>query len=164
MKLTSLDEYHAIVAAEQGGTTRRTAHHEENAQAALMDMVREHEGVIPALRYVHHSPNGGARTWKKDARGNRYSPEGQRMKRMGVRDGFPDLILPWQMGSTAGRDTPGIVIELKYNGNTPSTAQRAWLAHYAAQGWRVVVIDEPTEDGIVAAAWAALMDYLQIGV
>lgn len=77
---------------------------------------------MPALRWLHHSPNGG----KRD------SVTGGQMKSLGVKPGFPDLILPVGSGLA-----PGLVIEMKSDTGRPSPEQKEWLAHFEAQRWTV---------------------------
>lgn len=52
------------------------------------------------------------------------------MKALGVKRGFPDLILP-----VATESAPGLVIEMKSEKGRLSPEQDEWLAHYALQGW-----------------------------
>lgn len=78
--------------------------------------------LMPALRWLHHSPNGG----KRDA------ITGGQMKALGTKPGFPDLILPFASGSH-----PGLVIEMKSYTGRPTTEQKEWLAHFEAQGWQI---------------------------
>lgn len=112
-------------------------------QITLLSWVHSHLREFPELTTVHHSPNGGKRA-KVTRKGVTYSPEGVRLKRMGTRAGYPDILI----------DTPmhgwhGLRIELKdMRGNTMSPAQRAWLmvlrerGYWAdmAQGWRAARI------------------------
>ena len=80
--------------------------------------------ILPDLKWLHHSPNGG----KRDAF------TGAQMKALGVKAGFPDLILPARAGAFSG-----LVIEMKSSTGQTSPAQNEWLAHLTAQGWRVEV-------------------------
>lgn len=73
------------------------------------------------------------------------------MKALGTKKGFPDLILP--VASTA---YPGLVIEMKYGPGKPTPEQVAWLDHFAAQGWSVLVCYSAEE------ARGSLCDYLGI--
>lgn len=78
--------------------------------------------AMPALKWLHHSPNGG----KRDGF------TGAQMKAMGVKPGFPDLILPaW----SACHAHPGLVIEMKSATGRPSDSQDEWKDHFLAQGW-----------------------------
>lgn len=104
--------------------TNRT---EEIEQARLIKWshrvaVRE---LMPELRWLHHSPNGG----KRDALA------GAQMKALGVKKGWPDLILPVSVDA----NTPGLVIEMKSAKGTTSPEQKEWLEHFKIQGWIVAV-------------------------
>lgn len=100
---------------------------EEIEQAKLIKWshkvaVRE---LMPALRWLHHSPNGGKRT----------PLVGAQMKALGVKPGFPDLILPVQDAMLHS----GLVIEMKSDTGRTSDTQKEWLAHFEAQGWEIRV-------------------------
>ena len=84
--------------------------------------------AIPAVRWLHHSPNGG----KRDAF------TGGQMKALGVSPGFPDLILPvW----CTKRIYPGLAIEMKRpdGKGRVSDSQGEWLDHLDKQGWHTAV-------------------------
>jgi hypothetical protein len=81
--------------------------------------------LMPALRWLHHSPNGG----KRDA------VVGGQMKALGVKPGFPDLILPHCDGSAF----IGLVIEMKSATGRTTDTQDEWLDHFTQQGWLVHV-------------------------
>lgn len=84
--------------------------------------------LMPDLRWLHHSPNGG----KRDAF------TGAQLKALGVKPGFPDLILPVRATDTYG-GTTGLAIEMKTDTGRASPEQNAWLDHLQAQGWRIEV-------------------------
>jgi hypothetical protein len=97
--------------------------------------------LMPALRWLHHSPNGG----KRDAF------TGAQMKALGVKPGFPDLILPARSGQH-----PGLVIEMKSDIGRVSTEQAEWLDHLTEQGWSTAVARS------AEAARIILCDYLGV--
>lgn len=78
--------------------------------------------LMPALRWLHHSPNGG----KRDA------VTGGQMKALGTKPGFPDLILP-----VRSLTHTGLVIEMKSEKGTTSPEQKEWLAHLEREQWSV---------------------------
>lgn len=80
--------------------------------------------LMPELKWLHHSPNGG----KRDALA------GAQMKALGVKKGWPDLILP-----VSRNLTNGLVIEMKSPTGSTTPEQKEWLEHFEAQGWRVQV-------------------------
>lgn len=80
--------------------------------------------LMPDLRWLHHSPNGG----KRDAL------TGATMKAMGVKPGFPDLILPTACNPIY---PAGLVIELKQGRGRASGEQDEWMQHFEKNGWCV---------------------------
>lgn len=80
--------------------------------------------LMPELKWLHHSPNGE----KRDA------ITGNKLKAMGVKKGWPDLILPVRVGSTTG-----LVIEMKSATGSTTPEQKEWLEHFGDQGWHVQV-------------------------
>jgi hypothetical protein len=116
---------------------------EEKEQALLVRWshrvaVRE---LMPELRWLHHSPNGG----KRDA------VTGGQMRALGVKPGFPDLILPVPRGTR-----PGLAIEMKRPDGTgrATTEQREWLDHFDASDWITCICINAVE------ARAVICDYL----
>ena len=81
---------------------------------------REVRELMPDLVWLHHSPNGG----KRDAF------VGAQMTALGVKPGFPDLILPAPRGSH-----PGLIIEMKSMAGRITPKQGTWLAHFEDSGW-----------------------------
>ncbi|KQR37753.1 VRR-NUC domain-containing protein [Deinococcus sp. Leaf326] len=115
-------------------------HWDENAhQIRFITWAAETWPTLPALEGFHHSPNGGARAKRTGRDGRLYSPEALRLQLMGVRAGYPDLLLDVAVG-----DWHGLRIELKALDGELSTNQRPWLVrlrregYYAdvARGWR----------------------------
>lgn len=84
--------------------------------------------AIPAVRWLHHSPNGG----KRDAF------TGAQLKALGVSPGFPDLILP---ARSANGMNPGLAIEMKRpdGKGRVSDSQGEWLDYLDSQGWHTAV-------------------------
>ncbi|CAB4154943.1 VRR-NUC domain containing protein [uncultured Caudovirales phage] len=113
----------------------------EQARVVKWSHKREVRELMPELRWLHHSPNGG----KRDGLA------GAQMTALGVKRGFPDLILPVAAGSHAG-----LAIEMKSETGSLTSEQREWLAHYAAQGWVALVCRSAEE------AKDALCSYLSI--
>ena len=81
---------------------------------------KEVRALMPALRWLHHSPNGGRRD----------GFTGAQMTALGVKRGWPDLVLPASNGKH-----PGLVIEMKSDTGRATPEQAEWLAHFVAQGW-----------------------------
>lgn len=77
--------------------------------------------IWPALKLLHHIPNGGGRD----------EIEGKQLKRQGVKPGVPDLSLPVARG-----EYHGLYIEMKREdcGNT-SPGQEWWIQELVDQGY-----------------------------
>ena len=104
-------------------TRRPQAHHEDSLQKACVAWFdHTHKGLSP---YLHHSPNGGFR-WRDEA---------AKFKAMGVRAGFPDLVL-----LIPRHGHPFLAIELKYGRNGQSPRQKAYQKALEAIGARYVVV------------------------
>lgn len=101
-------------------------HLEDDLQQACVQWFElQYPKLAPAL---HHSPNGGRRNPREAAR----------LKKQGVRKGFPDLALyhgVW-MG---GYNCPGLAVELKIKPNKPTAGQLWWLRHLAHLDWETAV-------------------------
>jgi hypothetical protein len=125
--------------ARKAPRQRKPRQDREHAEAvALMRLVKLHEARWPALRWLFAVPNGGAR--------NKVA--GAKLKAEGTRRGVPDYLWPQRSGSYVG-----LALELKAKGGRVEPAQRDWLAHLEAQGWRCVVAYGADE------AWAAIREY-----
>ena len=80
--------------------------------------------AYPDLEMLYHVPNGGSR--------NRA--EAAKLKRMGVRAGVPDLVLPAPHAGYAG-----LYIEMKAGENRASKSQREWLEKLTLRGYLALV-------------------------
>lgn len=98
----------------------------------------------PLFDYIHHSPNGGKRAAKIGSSGKRYSPEATKFKRMGVKAGYPDLIIDIARGAYHG-----LRIEIKKDSKSYATpAQKERIEMLVKEGYCAVVakgIDEVIE-------------------
>lgn len=101
--------------------------------------------------YLHHSPNGGRRPTKTDAKGNTYCPEGAKLKRMGTRKGFLDLILPIARGGHIG-----LLIEMKAKNGRTSTEQKHEIPRMQGEGYQVHVCYSANEAIQVLEAYMRL--------
>ena len=97
-------------------TTR--AHLEDDLQIAVADFLHV---ALPPDAFFHHSPNGG---WRKKR-------EAARFKAMGVKAGFPDIIIFWRNKSFA--------VELKVGRNSTTAPQIACHAALMGAGCDVAV-------------------------
>lgn len=88
----------------------------------------EQEAVVEYCDLLHipivHIPNEGKRSLSYAAR----------MKRMGLRSGFPDLFVTLARGGYHG-----LFIEMKYGNNKTTKEQKEWLELLAAEGYACAV-------------------------
>jgi len=101
---------------------------DEDAEQEVVVEWLERRGVE-----FHHSPNGGARPSKVDKNGRRYCNEGAKLKRLGTRPGFSDLIILDPPPKLPG--APGAFIEMKALDGDATEDQVKFLERRAAQGW-----------------------------
>ena len=98
---------------------------EEDEQITLFEWAAAMTYTYPDLRWLYHVPNGGSRG----------KAEAGRFKAMGVRKGVPDVALDIPRGGFHG-----LRVEMKRrDGGKLSDAQRQWIDHYNAIGYRAVV-------------------------
>jgi len=97
---------------------------EEEIHKALIEWAGYKEAEMPALRLLHHVPNGGK------------MPPGSagKLKGMGMKRGVPDLVLPVPRGSYHG-----LYLELKSPSGRVRATQRWWLQALAEEGYGVEV-------------------------
>ncbi len=110
---------------------------------ALISWCRLHQKKHPELGLLIHLPLGG----KRNAR------EAARLKRMGVRAGVSDYLLPVVIGKCT-RNQIGLWLELKAGAGKPTPSQMEWHRLMREQGYATVVAT-----GWVEAA-QAICDYL----
>lgn len=108
---------------------------EESEQARVIEWAKHIPYKSEKLAdYLHHSPNGGQRPTKTDNNGNVYCPEGAKLKRMGTRKGFLDLILPIARGGHIG-----LLIEMKAKRGKTSPEQKKEILRMQGEGYQVHV-------------------------
>ena len=114
---------------------------EDDEQIALFAWINLNIGQQPELALAFHVPNGG----------HRNPHVGAHMKRMGVKPGVPDLLLPVKRGRWSG-----LAIELKRTvGGRVSQDQQWWLVQLREQGWRTIVC-RGADDAIIT-----IIDYMR---
>ena len=105
---------------------------------------QEQAAFVSWMEAVHRSipffavPNGGLRPWKKNARGQRYSPVAQKLKAIGVKRGVPDICIPEPRGRYHGA-----YFEFKRQNARPSDTdpdQVIWLELLAGKGYFTAVV------------------------
>jgi len=115
------DEY--LKMQKTGTAKRRPRHIEDRLQISCVEWFDLKHPDMKLL--LHHSPNGG----------HRNVIEAAKFKKMGVRAGFPDLIL-----LEANNDYPLMGIELKTKIGRQSPYQRAYQREFERLGYKYVVI------------------------
>ena len=96
---------------------------EAQDQIIFVNWVHRH---YPAQwEWLHHSPNGQARS----------KPIAAKLKLMGVKAGFPDLLCLWPAGQYHG-----CVIEMKLGKGRASAAQKRWIEHFNKCGFAADVL------------------------
>lgn len=85
---------------------------EEMLQIQVIDWAYYNTWKYPQLELMFHVANEGKRS----------KVQGVKLKRMGLKRGVPDLILPCGNGKYSG-----LYIELKTEKGRPTTEQKAWI-------------------------------------
>lgn len=92
---------------------------EESEQIAVVEWCRYNEETFPALKLLHHCPNGGSRDEREAAK----------LKMMGVLPGVADLHLPAPKGVYGS-----LYIEMKCDGGRLEDSQKRFLTAAAEAG------------------------------
>lgn len=77
------------------------------------------------IKFFNHSPNEGKRT----------AQEGNKLKKMGMSKGFPDLEIPYPRGGKHG-----LYLEFKSSTGKATAEQKRWLSFLNSQGYRAVIV------------------------
>lgn len=114
---------------------------------------------LPEDAEFQHVPNGGSRTFKiKHTRKGpvRYSPEGMRFKKMGVKTGWPDYNIIYQ-GKL-------YCIELKVGKNTATEAQQHMMKRLKACGVPTAICHSWNDVWTMLCAWKIPLRFKISGV
>ena len=125
--------------------SRRKREEEDNC-IAFADWCRWNAHMIPALRQLIHIPNGGERPSFTNQDGERVSPEGARLKRMGVQAGVYDYLLAVP-SFIEGVPKCGLWIEFKTKDGRESEEQRQFAARQEQFNYATVLVRSWT-DGV----------------
>ena len=88
----------------------------------------------------NHTGNERKTKSTQNKKGQWYSVEGAELKRMGVKKGFPDIMIFDRCGHDENDEyIAGFAIELKVHPNKPSPEQLDWLKRLGAVGWKTGV-------------------------
>lgn len=123
-----------------GFVPRVTTESEDEEQQKVIKWALMQSNLYPELNRLLHIPNGGSR----------HPAEAAKLKRMGVRAGVPDLLLPFPKGECAG-----LWIEMKTNTGRPTAAQMDWIEWLRSVGYCAYVCHG------AEAAIEAIKRYLQ---
>jgi hypothetical protein len=99
---------------------------EDQIHLSCMQWVFWNEARYPCLKYLMHSPNGGKRS----------VIEAAKFKRMGVRAGVPDFLLPI---ASPRRTFQGFACELKSSTGSTTEKQDDWLNMLSQCGYKTSV-------------------------
>lgn len=105
---------------------------------ALHDWATRQSVTLPVLRLLIHIPNGGARPFVITKDGRRYSPEGQKLRRMGVQPGVWDYFMPVPR-IVGDRQYAGLWIEMKDKDAELTEDQKWWGNQMAEQSYATVI-------------------------
>lgn len=120
---------------------KNTSPTESQEQVTLFAWAELAKAKHPELEWIFHVPNGGAR----------HVVVAQRLKKEGVKPGYPDIGLDIPMGGHHG-----LRIELKRKaGGVTSAEQKKWIAALKSFGYRVEVCKG------WEAARAVILNYLE---
>ena len=98
---------------------------EDQEQEAFFEWIRYQEHTYPGINLAFHVPNGGSRN----------VVEAAKFKRIGVKAGVPDIIIPVAKGKYHG-----MYIEMKRTKNGRlSEAQANWMQALNQQGYYAVM-------------------------
>lgn len=100
----------------------------------------------PAMALIHHIPNGNA-----------YSVgHGQKLKKMGLKPGIPDVFIPWRRPNKHQGGYGGCYLEFKTLRGALSLAQKSIRPLLEEAGYRVEVVRSVSE------AINVTIDYLNL--
>ena len=135
---------------------------EADLQAAVIDMRDMHAAAFPLLRLLAGSANGEVRPKRQNPKtGQWYSPSGQKLRRMGLVPGWPDLQLPVPgRGSYSGY--AGLFIEMKLPGESLTPEQRALHPLLRDAGNYVAVMFDFIPAWNLVVAWLELPNHLRV--
>lgn len=97
---------------------------EDTEQEQVISWANWNLREYPALKWLHHIPNGGKRN----------KAEAARFKAQGVKAGVSDLFLPAARGGYHG-----LYIEMKYGKNKPTDKQEEFIADMQNAGYKATV-------------------------
>ena len=133
---------------------------EHELQSSIIDWKHRNINRHKAIEWLHAVPNGAKLPWHKNNRGQRYSPEANKLKAEGLTPGIPDLCLPFP-----AHDYHGLYIELKRPGNIDDVreGQKDFMAYAESVGYLCQVHDD-YDHVIELLCWYLDIENNEIGV
>lgn len=120
---------------------------EHDEQANVIEWARRSSGAYPCLAWLHAIPNGAKLPWRQNAKGQRYSPEANKLKAEGLTPGVCDLFLPYP-----ARGFHGLYVEMKAPGKMEEVrdGQKDFMSYAESVGYFCQVCDsfEMAKDAI----------------
>lgn len=114
---------------------------EAEEQSAFIELCNSHVHKYPELELIFHIPNGAGKLSKR---------LGGLLKKMGLKRGVLDLLLPCQRGGYAG-----LFIEMKSKIGKPSKEQNWWAGKLKEQGYLCILAKGSD------MAWNSVIYYLE---
>jgi len=124
---------------------------EHDHQALLFEWATWQARTVPEIGLLFAIPNGAATQHITNTNGKRWSPQGVKLKKEGLKKGVPDVCLP-----VARQGYHGLYIEMKRPGEKPTPEQVKWLTALQSQGYLATVCDGFDD------ARTAILDYLDV--
>ncbi len=160
-----LAAFEAAVAKDQGQKTQPAPRKRKSAaspkpptehqeQAEVFRWAETEKAKLPMLEMLFAIPNGAGVNHQRSRNGKRFSLEGAKLKREGMKQGVPDTFLACPVGQWHG-----LFLEMKRAKKSLSKAspeQIAWHGALRSMGYRVEVCYG------AEAAKAAILDYLEV--
>jgi hypothetical protein len=112
---------------------KRRKHEEDDLQITVASFLEQNfpKGSCVVWYAV---PNGSKREKKQNKKGQWYSPEGAKLKRMGVRAGVADIIIHWKANDGNTDYIASLALELKAKLGSLSPEQKAWAQEWMSIG------------------------------
>lgn len=103
---------------------------EHDHQVSVITWASVMRGQYPELDFLHAIPNGAKLPWSKNKRGQRFSPEAEKLIAEGLKPGVSDLCLPVPKAIYHG-----LYIEMKAVDGEPTSDQVSFLEFVTSQGY-----------------------------
>lgn len=132
---------------------------EHDIQSLLIAWARTYQHAYPELVPLWATPNGAKLTYRKNASGQRYSPEANKLVAEGLLSGVPDIQLAQARG-----EYHGLFLEMKKPGGRVSDEQKKMIALLRGNGYRVEVCYSTREAAAVIVEYLSLPAHILEGL